>query len=436
MSEKNGMQLKLALEVLEQEKNIPKEAMLSAIEKALYNAYVSHFKSENCKVVIDPETCDYQVFSLREVVSGEVFDPEMEISLEDAIKIDKDVKVGDEVPIEIKSKDFGRVATTNAKNQILQRLREEEKNAILGEFLEKEHKVVTGVVQRFTGKNIHVNLGNSDSVLPEGEQVARERFKIGEHVKVYVTEVIEGKKGPRILVSRMRPELVKGLFELEVAEIEQGLIEIKAVSREAGSRSKIAVYSSEPEIDAVGSCVGMNGNRVSAIVDELKGEKIDIVEWDENPAYFIENALSPSKIIAVVADEEEKEALVIVPDYQLSLAIGKDGQNVRLAAKLTGYKIDIKSETQAKESGDLPSDYESEYFDESELTNIDLDLERDELDLEDEIKEMEEAVESVEEENADDQEDALDILSEMEEASSENVEEEVTDSSEEVEDDE
>ena len=335
--EENKLNLKLAIELLEQEKNISKESVLSAIEKALYNAYVSHFKSENCKVEIDPETCEYKVFALKEVVE-KVYDDEMEITLEQAKLINPNAKYADEIPVEINSKDFGRVATTNAKNQILQKLREEEKNAIYGEFIDKKNKVVTGVVQRYTGKNIHINLGNSDSILTEHEQIKGEHLSIGQHVKVYVTDVKESKKGPKINVSRTHPDLVKGLFELEVAEIEDDIIEIKSVSREAGSRSKIAVYSKDEEVDAVGSCVGLSGARVNAIVKELGGEKIDIVEWNENPALFIENALSPSKIIAIAADPEDGEALAIVPDYQLSLAIGKEGQNVRLAAKLTGFK--------------------------------------------------------------------------------------------------
>ena len=295
---------------------------------------------------MDRETCDYQLFAEKEVVE-EVEDTLEQISLEDARNIDGKYDIGDIVQIPIESKSFGRIATQNAKNLILQKIREEERKVVYDQYFEKEKDIVTGIVQRYVGKNVSINLGKADAMLTENEQVKGEVFKPTERIKLYVVEVKNRTKGPKILVSRTHPELVKRLFESEVAEIQSGVVEIKNVSREAGSRSKIAVYSNNPDVDAVGACVGMNGARVNAVVDELYGEKIDIVEWNEDPAIFIEHALSPSKVVSVTVDPSEKSAEVIVPDYQLSLAIGKEGQNARLAARLTGYKIDIKSETQS-----------------------------------------------------------------------------------------
>ena len=264
--------------------------------------------------------------------------------------------------MEIKSKEFGRIATQNAKNVILQKIREEERSAIYNQYFEKEKDVVTGVVQRYIGKNISINLGKADAMLNESEQVKGEVFKPTERIKVYILEVKNTPKGPRINVSRTHPELVKRLFEEEVVEIRDGVVEIKSIAREAGSRTKIAVWSNDPNVDAVGACVGINGSRVNAINAELRGEKVDIVNWDENPGNLIQNALSPAKIVAVFADPDEKTAKVVVPDYQLSLAIGKEGQNARLAARLTGYKIDIKSETQAKDAvGFRYEDYVDDY---------------------------------------------------------------------------
>ena len=242
----------------------------------------------------------------------------------------------------------------------MQKIREEERKVIFDEYNSKEKDVVTGVVQRYIGKNVSINLGKADALLTESEQIKGEVFKPTERIKVYILEVKSTSKGPKILVSRTHPELVKRLFESEVTEVKEGIVEIKAISREAGSRTKIAVWSNDPNVDPVGACVGMNGARVNAIVNELRGEKIDIITWDENPAILIQNALSPAKVISVIADADEKSAKVVVPDYQLSLAIGKEGQNARLAARLTGFKIDIKSETQARESGDF-MDYENDY---------------------------------------------------------------------------
>lgn len=289
----------------------------------------------------------------------------MEISLANAKMMDSTYELGDIVNVEVKSKEFGRIATQNAKNVILQKIREEERKAIYSQYYEMEKDVMTGVVQRYVGRNISINLGKADAMLTENEQVKGEVFQPTERIKVYILEVKSTPKGPKILVSRTHPELVKRLFEAEVSEVKDGIVEIKSIAREAGSRTKIAVWSNDPDVDPVGACVGMNGARVNAIVNELRGEKIDIVTWNENPAMLIENALSPAKVISVIADGEEKTAKVVVPDYQLSLAIGKEGQNARLAARLTGFKIDIKSETQARESGDF-MDYENDYEDDYE----------------------------------------------------------------------
>ncbi len=273
---------------------------------------------------------------------------------------------GDIVPIAVPSKEFGRIATQNAKNVILQKIREEERKVLYNDYYSKEKDIMTGIVQKNLGRNISINLGKLDAILNESEQVKGEVLRQNEHVKVYILEVKDTSKGPRVSVSRTHPDLVKRLFESEVAEVKDGTVEIKAIAREAGSRTKIAVWSNDINVDPVGACVGINGARVNAVVSELRGEKIDIINWDDNAAYLIENALSPAKVICVVADEEEREALVIVPDYQLSLAIGKEGQNARLAARLTGYKIDIKSETQAKEQGlfeELGIEYQEDMVD-------------------------------------------------------------------------
>ena len=351
-----------ALNILEQEKNISKETLLEAIENSLITACKNHFgKSENVKVNIDPETCEYHVFQEKKVVE-KVEDPVEEISLVNAKMIDSKYELDDIVNVEVKSKEFGRIATQNAKNVILQKIREEERKVLFDEYYSKEKDIVTGIVQRYVGKNVSINLGKVDAILTENEQVKGEVFQPTERIKVYILEVKSTSKGPRVLVSRTHPELVKRLFESEVAEVKDGTVEIKAIAREAGSRTKIAVWSNDPDVDPVGACVGMNGARVNAIVNELRGEKIDIITWNENPAMLIENALCPAKVISVIADAEEKAAKVVVPDYQLSLAIGKEGQNARLAARLTGFKIDIKSETQAREAGDF-FDYENEYED-------------------------------------------------------------------------
>ena len=328
--------LRDALDVLEKEKNISKDTLLEAIEQSLIQACKNHFgKADNVHVMIDPETCDFSVYADRTVVEH-VEDPALEISLVDAQKTNTNAEIGDVMKVEIQSKEFGRIATQNAKNVILQKIREEERKVLYDQYYGIEKEVVTGIVQRVMGKNVSINLGKADAVLTENEQVKGETFQPTERVKVYILEVKDTPKGPRILVSRTHPGLVKRLFESEVAEVRDGTVEIKSIAREAGSRTKIAVWSNDPDVDAVGACVGMNGARVGAVVNELHGEKI---------------------------------ALVVVPDYQLSLAIGKEGQNARLAARLTGFKIDIKSETQARESGDFYDDYDEEHEEaEEEMT--------------------------------------------------------------------
>lgn len=354
-----------ALNILEKEKNISKDTMLEAIETSLITACKNHFgKSDNVRVDMNPDTCEYHVYQGKTVVE-EVEDPVMEISLANAKMINSKYELDDVVNIEIKSKEFGRIATQNAKNVILQKIREEERKVLCEEYYSKEKDIVTGIVQRYMGRNVSINLGKVDAILAENEQVRGEVFQPTERIKLYILEVKSTSKGPKILVSRTHPELVKRLFESEVAEVKSGIVEIKSIAREAGSRTKIAVHSNDPDVDAVGACVGMNGARVNAIVNELRGEKIDIITWNDNPAMLIENALSPAKVISVIADAEEKSAKVVVPDYQLSLAIGKEGQNARLAARLTGFKIDIKSETQAREAGDF-LDYENDYEDADE----------------------------------------------------------------------
>ncbi len=357
-----------ALDMLEKEKDISKETLFTAIEDSLKIACKNHFgKDDNVKVEMDRETGDFLCYAEKTVVetADDIEDAVEQISLDEAKAINKKAKVGDVIKVEIKSKEFGRIATTNAKNVILQKIREEERSVIYNQFNEKEKQVVTGIVQRYVGKNIAIDLGKADAILNESEQVKTERFRPTERIKVYIVEVKNTPKGPRILVSRTHPELVRKLFEAEVAEIQDGTVEIMSIAREAGSRTKMAVWSNNPNVDPVGACVGMNGARVNSIVDELRGEKIDIVNWDENPGNLIQNALSPAKIVAVFADPDEKTAKVVVPDYQLSLAIGKEGQNARLAARLTGYKIDIKSETQAKDApGFRYEDYVDDFDDE------------------------------------------------------------------------
>ena len=389
------------MNILEKEKDISKESLFEAIENNLVVAYKNNFnKADNVTVTMDRETGDFHIYSQKEVVE-EVMDPVTEISLEDARSIKGTYELGDIVN---QSKDFGRIATQSAKNGILQKIREEERKSLYEQYYEKQDDIVTGIVQRINGKNISVNLGKVDTVLMEKEQAKGEHFRPTERIKLYITEVKDNGRGPRIVVSRTHPGLVKRLFEQEVTEIQDGTVEIKSIAREAGSRTKMAVWSNNEDVDAVGACVGVNGARVNAVVDELRDEKIDIVNWSENPAILIENALSPSKVVAVLADPDNKEALVVVPDFQLSLAIGKEGQNARLAAKLTGFKIDIKSESQAKEEGiqyvfDDDEYYDDEYYDDEYDAEYDDEYYDDEYDSESEAdsEESEEVTEETSE---------------------------------------
>ena len=347
-----------ALNQIEKEKGIDKEILFEAIEKSIFAACKRDFgKEENIKVTMDRENGEISVLAEKEVVE-QVQDPAVQISLAEAKMINFRYEIGDIVNVVITPKNFGRIAAQQARSVIVQKIKEEERNALYNHFQCKEKDIVTGIVQRYVGKNISVSLDDkTDAVLTESEQVPGEVFKPTERIKLYIIEVRSNNKGPKILVSRTHPDLVKRLFEKEVTEVADGTVEIKSISREAGSRTKIAVWSNNKDVDPVGACVGLNGARVNAIVNDLKGEKIDIINWSEDPAVLIENALSPSKVVTVDVDVEEKSAKVVVPDYQLSLAIGKEGQNARLAARLTGYKIDIKSESQAgMENGDSQED--------------------------------------------------------------------------------
>lgn len=336
-----------ALEAIEKEKQISKDIILEAIENSLVAACKNQFesKADNIRVSINRDTGEIKVFADYEVVEDDlVEDPTAQIGLTEATLKYGKVEPGDTVSTEVIPKNFGRIAAQKAKQVVVQKIREEERKVLYTQYLEKEREVITGIVQRYSGNNVCINLGKVDAILMESEQVHGEHFKPTEHIKLYVVEVKDTTKGPRITVSRTHPEFVKRLFEEEVTELQDGIVEIKSIAREAGSRTKIAVYTEDPNVDPVGACVGINGDRVNAIVDELRGEKIDIITWSDDPAVLIENALSPAKVISVTADEEEKTARVVVPENQLSLAIGKEGQNARLAAKLTGYKIDIKQE--------------------------------------------------------------------------------------------
>ncbi|MFS0561171.1 transcription termination factor NusA [Terribacillus sp. 179-K 1B1 HS] len=351
-----------AITYLEKEKGINKDVLIEALEAALISAYKKNFKSAtNVRVDLNETTGSMKVFARKDVVE-EVEDSQQQMTLDEARAISGTYDIGDVVEIEVTPKDFGRIAAQAAKQVVTQRVREAERGVIFSEYADREEDVMTGIVSRNDPRFIYVDLGKIEAKLPESEQMPTEKYEIHDRLKVYVTKVENTNKGPSIFVSRTHPGLLKRLFEMEVPEIYDGTVEIRSVAREAGDRSKISVYASQAEVDPVGSCVGQRGQRVQAIVNELKGEKIDIVEWSEDPVEYVSNALSPSKVISVLVDEEEKATTVIVPDYQLSLAIGKRGQNARLAAKLTGWKIDIKSETEARELG-LLTDQDTEAMD-------------------------------------------------------------------------
>ncbi|MBE6094077.1 MAG: transcription termination/antitermination protein NusA [Schwartzia succinivorans] len=339
----------MAIDDLGKEKGIAPEVLFDAIEAALISAYRRNFGSEqNAHVQIDRTTGEFHVYA-HKTVAREVTDPVMEMALEDAQALDPDYEEGDVLEIEVTPANFGRIAAQTAKQVVVQRIREAERGNIYDEFSGRSSDIVTGLVQRVENRNVYIDLGRTEALLAPSEQIEGETYVHGDRVKAYILEVRRTSKGPQIAVSRTHPGLLKRLFEMEVPEIHDGVVEIKSVAREPGMRSKIAVYSKDPDVDPVGSCVGHKGLRVQAVVTELRNEKIDIVKWNEDPAHYIANALSPAKAVSVAVNEAEKTSRVVVPDQQLSLAIGKEGQNARLAAKLTGWKIDIKSESQAAE---------------------------------------------------------------------------------------
>lgn len=358
-----------ALTLLEREKGISRDVLIEAIEAALISAYRRNFnQAQNVRIDLNLGTGSMRVFARKDVVE-EVFDPRLEISLEEAQRINPNYQIEDVIELEVTPKDFGRIAAQTAKQVVTQRVREAERGIIYSEFIDREEDIMTGIVQRQDSKFIYVSLGKIEAILPANEQMPNEQYKPHDRIKVFITKVEKTTKGPQIFVSRTHPGLLKRLFEVEVPEIYDGTVEIKSVAREAGDRSKISVHSQNSEVDPVGSCVGPKGTRVQAVVNELKGEKIDIVKWSEDPVVFVANALSPSKVLDVIVNEEEKATTVVVPDYQLSLAIGKRGQNARLAAKLTGWKIDIKSESDAREAGIFPRD--DDFFSEIQVDDND-----------------------------------------------------------------
>ena len=341
-----------AIEYLSKEKGVTADVICDSLEAVLITAYKKEYDGNpNATVRLDRLTGDYSIVSPKTVVA-EVADEENEISLEDAQAIDKGYEEGDEILVDVTPKNFGRIAAQAAKQVMIQRLREAERNIVYDEFYGRTDDIITGIIQRIEQKNVYIDLGKAEAVLPYSEQIPTEEYTVGQRIKCYVVEVRNSPKGAQIQLSRTHPGLLKRLFELEVPEIYDGVVELHSVAREPGKRSKIAVYSRDPNVDCVGACVGPKGARVQNIVMELQNEKIDIVKWDEDPAVYIANALSPAQVVSVTIDEDAKSSVVVVPDYQLSLAIGKAGQNARLAAKLTNWKIDIKSESQA-EDGDV-----------------------------------------------------------------------------------
>lgn len=344
-----------ALNALEEQKGISRDVLIEAIEAALVTAYKRNFnQAQNVRVDLNLDKGSIRVFSRKDVVE-EVEDDRLQISEEDAKAINPAYQLEDIVEQEVTPRNFGRIAAQTAKQVVTQRVREAERGLIYEQYVDREDDIVTGVVERLDARNIYVGLGKVEAALPQNEQIQGETYHPHDRIKVYITKVERTTRGPQVIVSRTHPGLLRRLFEMEVPEIYEGIVEIKSIAREAGDRSKISVYAHNEEVDPVGSCVGAKGARVQTIVNELNGEKIDIVEWSEDPVVFVANALSPSKVLDVQVDEEEKSTTVVVPDYQLSLAIGKRGQNARLAAKLTGWKIDIKSETDARELGIYPS---------------------------------------------------------------------------------
>ena len=349
---------------LEKEKGISKDILIEAIESALVSAYKKNYgTSQNVRVNIDREEGDIDVFMRMDVVE-EIEDELTQISLEEAQEIDPRYEVGDVVEYQVTPKDFGRIAAQTAKQVVVQRIREAERGMVFDNYIERQGEMVTGVVQRISNGTIFVDMGKTEALLPVTEQVPGEKYNVNDRIKVYIMDVKKTAKGPQVFLSRSHPAIVKRLFELEVPEIQDGTVEIKSIAREAGSRTKMAVYTEDENVDPVGACVGNRGVRVQAVVDELFGEKIDIITWSDDPKELIKNVLSPAKVEEVIIDDEEKSALAIVPDYQLSLAIGKEGQNVRLAARLCGWKIDIKSHSQYFGDGQIEEYAEDDYEDE------------------------------------------------------------------------
>lgn len=365
-----------ALTALEKQKGISREILVEAIEAALVTAYKRNFnQAQNVRVDLNLGVGTIKVFSRKDVVAEEVEEDRLQISLEDALLINPAYEVGDIVEQEVTPRDFGRIAAQTAKQVVTQRVREAERGLIYEEYIDREDDIVNGIVERFDARNLYVGLGKVEAVLPMTEQIASEKYNPHDRIKVYITKVERTSRGPQVFVSRTHPGLLRRLFEMEVPEIFEGIVEIKSIAREAGDRSKISVFTTNEEVDPVGSCVGARGARVQSISNELNGEKVDIVEWSEDPVIFVANALSPSKVLDVQVKEEDRSTTVVVPDYQLSLAIGKRGQNARLAAKLTGWKIDIKSETDARELGIYPrfeeeEQSDAEFVDESEQVDF------------------------------------------------------------------
>jgi len=369
-------ELILAMDDLEKERDISKDLLIEAIESALVSAYKKNYgTAQNVRVSIDRERGDVDVFMRKDVVDV-VTNPLVEVALEEARAIDPEYELGDVIEYKVTPKDFGRIAAQTAKQVVVQRIREAERGIIYEDYVNRQSEIVTGIIHRISNETVFVNLGRTEGILPVNEQVKGERYEVNSRIKVYIMDVKKTTKGPQVFLSRSHPGLVKRLFELEVPEIQDGIVEIKSIAREAGSRTKIAVYSDDENVDPVGACVGTRGIRVQAVVNELFDEKIDIINWSDDPAGMISNALAPAKVEKVIINEDEKSATVIVPDYQLSLAIGKEGQNVRLAAKLTGWKIDIKSSSQYSESADdyiededMLVDYNDNIEEEAELTD-------------------------------------------------------------------
>ena len=362
-----------ALNEIEKEKGISKEIVFEALESALVSSYRKNYgTSQNVIVNMNRDTGEIKLYASKDIVE-EVEDPQLEMSIDEAKKIDSSYEVGDVYNLEIHPINFGRIAAQTAKQVVIQRIKDAERDIVFDEYIEREKEIITGLVQRKSYNNVYVDLGTTEGVLPYSEQINNEKYEHGDRYKMLILSVEKSTKGPQIILSRSHPDLIKRLFELEVPEVSEGIVEIYSISREAGSRTKISVFSRDPEVDPLGACVGYKGQRVNAIVDEIQNEKIDIVIYEKDTAKFIANSLSPSKVEKVFINEDEKSALAIVPDYQLSLAIGKEGQNVRLAAKLTGWKIDIKSQKQFEEyleKRDITEEELREEFENSKVNSI------------------------------------------------------------------